>query len=525
MDKVFVIGIGGTGMRCLESFVHLCAMGMFDDTQVEMLALDTDRDNGNFRRLSELVDAYRGAKGVNKEHHAYANSFFTAKINFYQYSPDYSRQENSSFARLTHYDDLRYKQREQADLADLLLTKNTREFDLKHGYRAQTSLGSVLMYHDIIDEVGRNPDSDLRKFISDLITAGTTKVFVLGSVFGGTGASSIPVLPKAFAEAAKIIAPGSSLKDIYFGAVVLTSYFSFVAPSNDYVKRQRIVATAEKFALNSQAALMFYNEDNTVKRVYQKFYMLGTPSIEFQTSQGEGETVTGGERQKNDAHYIELFAAFAAYDFFKTPSEELDRIKDDVKGVRYYYRTVGEDSKITFEDLVGEGEDRDKLAHRFGVLVAMSHLVLFSEFYRSAKMGDLQRNNIEGYEDIDPKEVDSIEKYLQYFNFFIKDGNIVDGWLRQLYHSAGGGDRFLFLPDMFGTSSEKELGKFKYNAKLYQKDFDSHHYGTGFLAGNPFDLFKSTFVKKTENNPNVANRCEQLTQRMFATLTTLYQFK
>ena len=31
MDKLFVIAIGGTGMRCLESFVHLCAMGMFDN--------------------------------------------------------------------------------------------------------------------------------------------------------------------------------------------------------------------------------------------------------------------------------------------------------------------------------------------------------------------------------------------------------------------------------------------------------------------------------------------------------------
>ena len=31
MAKLFVIAIGGTGMRCLESFVHLCAIGMFDN--------------------------------------------------------------------------------------------------------------------------------------------------------------------------------------------------------------------------------------------------------------------------------------------------------------------------------------------------------------------------------------------------------------------------------------------------------------------------------------------------------------
>lgn len=29
-------------MRCAECIVHLCAMGMFDDTEINLLALDTD---------------------------------------------------------------------------------------------------------------------------------------------------------------------------------------------------------------------------------------------------------------------------------------------------------------------------------------------------------------------------------------------------------------------------------------------------------------------------------------------------
>ena len=35
MNKIFIIAIGGTGMRCLESFVHLCAMGMFDNKTID----------------------------------------------------------------------------------------------------------------------------------------------------------------------------------------------------------------------------------------------------------------------------------------------------------------------------------------------------------------------------------------------------------------------------------------------------------------------------------------------------------
>lgn len=57
-DKLFLIAIGGTGMRCLEAFVHLCAAGMFDDQEIEILTLDTDQSNGNKSRVEGLVELY-----------------------------------------------------------------------------------------------------------------------------------------------------------------------------------------------------------------------------------------------------------------------------------------------------------------------------------------------------------------------------------------------------------------------------------------------------------------------------------
>lgn len=65
--QYFVLGIGGTGMRCIESLIHMCAMGMFDGTDIHLLALDTDKNNGNFGRLKELKEAYVNAKGLNAE--------------------------------------------------------------------------------------------------------------------------------------------------------------------------------------------------------------------------------------------------------------------------------------------------------------------------------------------------------------------------------------------------------------------------------------------------------------------------
>ena len=38
-DKYFLIGIGGTGMRCLEAVTHMSAMGMFDSKEINILTL------------------------------------------------------------------------------------------------------------------------------------------------------------------------------------------------------------------------------------------------------------------------------------------------------------------------------------------------------------------------------------------------------------------------------------------------------------------------------------------------------
>lgn len=67
MDKLFVIAIGGTGMRCLESFVHLCAIGMFDNEEIEILTLDTDQKNGNKGRVERLIEQYIKVKTDNPE--------------------------------------------------------------------------------------------------------------------------------------------------------------------------------------------------------------------------------------------------------------------------------------------------------------------------------------------------------------------------------------------------------------------------------------------------------------------------
>jgi hypothetical protein len=537
MAQVFIIGIGGTGMRCIEAFTHLCAMGMFDNTDVHLLALDTDKDNGNFTRLKNLKEAYLKTKGVNKSHSALADTFFSANLHYYQFSPDYSKL--STFSALYKYGDTKYSNPETAAIAELLFTGNARDFDLKHGYRAQTHLGSLLMYHSIIDDVKVNgiKQGNLGDFIQHLIDAsqgGKPRVFILGSVFGGTGASSIPIIPKAIKKAAEQISDATDIeKNAYFGATLLTSYFSFPLPSDSEKAKQKVIATSDKFALNSQAAMMFYEADETVKKTYQKFYMMGTENIDWQPSKIKDKTITGGQEQENDSHYIELLAAFAAWHFFNSAEQGTDNAGlsglDDLKQngkVEYLYRTFNESGKIDFTDFVGS-DRKEEFARKIGLFTAMSYLALLGkyDFFKAAQEGELAKVNINGYEDIDPEEINNLKKYMSLFHFKVEGGGIKDGWLRQVHRSAGGGDKFLLNPAVFSNNSVKEFEKFDFNDTLFQKgsDFESHKFKTGLIS-NINDTFYKGFIKSSDPD-TVTNKNEKLIKRTYDTLCSLYDFK
>lgn len=535
MANIFVIGIGGTGMRCIEAFTHLCAIGMFDNTDVHMLALDTDKDNGNFTRLKNLKEAYIKTKGVNKRQFALNDTFFSAKLHYYQFSPDYSKL--STFDALYNYGDAKFSNPERAAIADLLFTDNTKAFDLKHGYRAQTHLGSMLMYHSIINDIKQNDKSDLKRFIQELITSsnsGSPRVFILGSVFGGTGASSIPIIPKAIKEAAALISDATDIeRNAYFGATLLTSYFSFPLPNDKEKQQQRIIATSDKFALNSQAAMMFYEADETVKKTYQKFYMIGTDGMEWQPSKVKDKTITGGQSQENDSHYIELLAAFAAYHFFNSPEEgsdsaQLTGLRDLKleKRVEYLYRTFNENGKIDFIDFVGS-EKKEELAKKIGLFTALSYLTLLEkyDFFVQAQTGELKKVKIEGYEDIDLEEVKNLKRYMSLYHFDVENGSVKDGWLRQIHRSAGGGDKFLLNPEVFGCNSIKEFEKFDFNEKIFQKnsDFESNKFKTG-LFGSAFSSFMERFII-TKEPESITNKNEKLIKRSYDTLCQLYNFK
>lgn len=475
-DKLFLIAIGGTGMRCLESFVHLCAAGLFDNHTIEILTLDTDQDNGNKDRVESLIGLYDKVKtndASNQGGEQRSNTFFSAKLNLYRFFTDYSTPNRETLQALASTKNLTEEQRQDnQDLSDLLFERDSvQQFKLHHGYRAQTHLGSMLMYHGIVEAAidakkGGNSvktqERDFAKYLELLNKhAANARVFVFGSVFGGTGASSIPIIPIAISEALKILTGGNNelnFKKVLFGSTLLTDYFTFKTPTTQQLSDDKIIADANNFALNSQAALSFYNDDTTVKKTYKRMYHIGWPSsLKINYSDGKaGNVVTGGHEQRNDCHVAELMCAVAAYDFFNEDRAKLEKIG----AAEYDFRTVAVDDngnmQLSGASFVGS-EYGEVFENKLGALLSLAHIIL-SKFggahegtCGTAKLLNyLDSAKFTNFNELSDAQCAEIDEYLKEFGYKFVKSNVVFGWIYQIFKSVGAG-KFIFAPEAFTT--------------------------------------------------------------------------
>lgn len=469
MDKLFVIAIGGTGMRCLESFVHLCAMGLFDNQTIDILTLDTDQSNGNKGRVENLIELYNKIKSDDANNidggRPNADTFFSAKINLYKFYTVYGDANRKTYKILSGVNSGLHKD-ENTDLTDLFFDEDSvQSFELDHGYRAQTHLGSLLMYHGIVEaarNVSRNADAastaekDLRKFLEALQEAqNSARVFVFGSIFGGTGASSIPVIPVALRDGINILSDGTKTLNtnvVKFGSTLLTDYFTFTAPDSEQKKNDKVIADANNFALNCQAALQFYQADPTVRSTYKRFYHIGWPFPAINVT-SKNKTITGGQEQKNACHVVELMCACAAYDFFTLDEKELTN-----ETAKYFFRTFDEkEGQVSLHgsDFITNGKAFES---KLGSLFSLAHIILsqydaaWSEADGSGTKGLLNRfaqQNIHDYDSITDGQAKDLDKYFSdYFGYrFGTDGLMQKGWIYQVKASVPG--RFIFIDEAF----------------------------------------------------------------------------
>lgn len=320
MHKDFVIAIGGTGARCLEALIYLAAAGLFT-RPLQVLIIDPDQNNGNSLRTKKILPLYHELHGceqpigikqralITKGQKLSEPTLFQAAINadnhaansqypFFWQDPN---QNDRLFSEAIDYPSL------STDFQTFLkLFYEEKDLSMKmgKGYRGRPNVGAVTLATDLKRTVTRRGNGlfEILDSIRADIKSNTVRVFVFGSVFGGTGAAGLPTIPELLHE--QFEERGGSAK-LRFGCAMMTPYFSFEkgqdadGPTPDSDLHQ--VAT--------QAALLHYSN---VPPSYQHAYVIGAPDLRDSVAGHHA----GGEYQENESHYAEIIAALAARDFF-----------------------------------------------------------------------------------------------------------------------------------------------------------------------------------------------------------------
>lgn len=321
----YYITIGGTGSRCLEALIYLSAAGLFTE-DINVLLIDPDANNGNSTATNYLIADYYELHRAKQPENPQLNRgrlfsmlgksitppvLFKAKINNDGRNPARWNivQQNSGrkFTNIIQYDSRPDKLKK---FIDLFYHPDDREMSLEVGYQGRTNVGAVALKQDL-EETAETPGIGLREFLESLARdlQRETKVFVIGSIFGGTGAAGIPTIPALIENLNPTFFPPEVRGNIRWGTALMAPYFSFPPPNNSNGATTGPGINSTIHPIAAKAALMHYAD---TPPGFQHLYLLGAPNRSSTNERNE----PGGDQQRNAPHYIEMMSALAAWDFF-----------------------------------------------------------------------------------------------------------------------------------------------------------------------------------------------------------------
>lgn len=341
MSKIYAIGVGGSGAKCIEAVAFLHAIGAYGDNyELNVLLIDADPTNGNLTRTQQNI-----TKTINCYRHFQKRSsrFMAEKIKDWGVWNPLEQSVGSSFEQMLELrpnDPLR-------GVFEVLYGPNERVMDFDVGFRGRPPVGSAILGTLGIDGGFRDRQNPLERMLNDVQnTEGVTGTFIhlFGSIFGGTGASGVPSLAKLIGDRLR----NDMGMDVEINTSILLPYFDFEKPPEE----EKVFAEKRFFSLNTQAALKFLYQQSRNEKIFKDIYIIGNSASTNYSSK------TGGEEQKNDAHFVELYAALAIKDIIKRRQDDLSTSSND--GTKVHYICRRNQDHLIWEDFPdGSGLKKD----------------------------------------------------------------------------------------------------------------------------------------------------------------------
>ena len=320
MKKVFVFCVGGTGIRVMKSITMLMAGGMSTNGYtVVPVILDPHLYLEEKKNLHSLLETYEEIyKRSNNNGTSTLNplkGFFNSEIrtiNELNGISNDTQQNAGSQEKFRSYIDVANLDASNINnyLVETMFSTKNLNNPLSVGFKGNPNVGTVVL-GDMIE------GADWFKSFKQQCEK-EDRVFIISSIFGGTGASGYPLLEKKI----RLAQNEPAVKNATMGAVTVLPYYGLKDPmlSNSDID-------SANFYTKTKSALAYYH--GTVKSDY--LYYVGEKSLKQIYENDE-------KKQDDKANFIELVAASALFDFLKREKPDRQQfltraIEDDLESL------------------------------------------------------------------------------------------------------------------------------------------------------------------------------------------------
>jgi hypothetical protein len=369
---LYIIAIGGTGGKIVEAVAHLAAAGIYsasasdNSENINVLFVDQDQANGNIAASKTTIEHYeKCSKIFDGNNHL---PLMQSKIEYFEECLQSTSGKDKVQLREVFYHD--YSENDLVrNLFHVLYSSDERDDDLGEGFHGRPAVGAAFINRVIGD---RHNHSKWQEFIDKILVDArggkVTRVFLCGSIFGGTGAAGFPTLGRLLLNQLNEEKLRNSVK---VGGVLMLPYFQFTSQQQQS-PQAKIYAKSEEFILNSEAALRYYATNKDLK--LDRFYLLGTPEL-TQVSKSK----TGGSEQRNTPHFLELYAAFALLDFLQigNNNQNNNQQNQDNNQQNQVFLISREKAKaVTWSDIPDRDQVRKKLENAARFAFAWNYAIV-----------------------------------------------------------------------------------------------------------------------------------------------------
>lgn len=321
-----LLGIGGSGARCVEAFLHLAASGI-GPADVDVCVIDQDAANGNSSDALSLLSDIKKLQALLRRQGGDrlpdSAPFLRTSINSLGddglWSPAVKGNSRRPYAYFL-VDSM--KEAAGGALFDALYSKAEQNIELEEGYHGRPNIGAAILTANVLSN-----NTFLKALVDKMVTgAGAgqdTRIFLVGSIFGGTGAAGFPTIARLIGRHPEVARHRESVR---IGGALLLPYFQFsdTGEGSDVVR-----ARAASFLRNAEGALRYYDTLEQDGGVYDSLYVVGLDPYLTRPNLGRG-----GKKQSNPPMLPELLGALAAIRHFSVDEVEKGDVHISGRGSR-----------------------------------------------------------------------------------------------------------------------------------------------------------------------------------------------